>query len=260
MDNSIDEPIKNKKNALLFGWILPALFTSRQTFKKITAEEKPTWLTPMLVLSVLIIIWVMVAAPIRRNVIQMGMNTPADFQNYSADQQTQFMNAQANRVSPLFLYIFPVLTKLAGLWISWFILSSLLHLSLTLAGSRAKNLRFYNLAAWTYLPIGVRYLVQIVAMLITKTVIASPGLSGFISASAKGFGAFAGSLLALIDIFFIWQIVLLLVGVTPLAGLTRSKAWSATLVSLLILVLLQALPGVMSHALSGLTLSTPFFF
>ena len=49
----------------------------------------------------LIILSVMIAAPIQRNIIQMGMNIPDDFQYYSEEQQTQFMNAQANRTSPL---------------------------------------------------------------------------------------------------------------------------------------------------------------
>ena len=202
----------------------------------------------------------MIAAPIQRNIIQMGMNIPDDFQYYSEEQQTQFMNAQANRTSPLFLYVFPTLTGLASLWISWFLLSSLMHLSLTLAGSRASNLRYYNLTAWSFLPIGLRHVIQIFAMLFTKTVVSSPGFSGFISADATGFAAFMAALLGLIDIYFIWQIILLLIGVVPLSGLLKSKAWSATAVSLLILILLQAVPGLLSSVVGGLSLTSSFYF
>lgn len=251
---------KPKKNQFHFEWILPVIFRPRKTVETITSQEKPVWLTPLLVVSVLIILATLVAGPIKRNIIQMGLNTPENFQYYSAEQQAQFMSAQANRTSPLFLYVFPIATSLAGLWVSWFLLSSLLHLSLTLAGSRAQNIRSYNLAGWSLLPIGVRYLVRIVAMLVTKTVISNPGLSGFITGDLKGFTAFAAALLGLIDLYFIWQIILLLVGVRPLSGLKRSKAWMATAVSLLILVLLQAVPGFLSSALGGLTTSTPFFF
>jgi hypothetical protein len=259
MDNSIIENNNHKKNPLRFGWILPVLFTPKKALEKVTSEEKSVWLTPLLVISVLIILSVMVAAPIRRGIIEMGMNIPEDFQYYSAEQQAAFMTGQANRVSPLFLYGFPMLTKLAGLWISWFLLSSILHLSLTLAGSRANNVRFYNLTGWSLLPVAIRHLVQIFAMLFTKTVVSSPGLSGFITADT-GFAAFLSSVLGQIDIFFIWQIVLLLIGVLTLSGLVKSKAWSATAVTLLILILLLAVPGILSHSLSGLTLSTGFYF
>jgi hypothetical protein len=260
MENSKMENNNKKKNPFHFEWVLPGFIKARQTFQKITSEEKPVWLTPLLLLSALIILSVVVAAPIKRNIINMGMNIPENFQYYTADQQAQFMSAQANRTSPLFLYVFPALTKLAGLWFSWFILSSLLHLSLTLSGSRANNTRSYNLVGWSYLPIGLRYLIQILAMLFSQKVISSPGLSGFLAADASGMAAFGSALLGLIDVFFIWQIALLLIGVIPLSGLKKSKAWTATAVSLLILVLLQAVPGIITHALSGLSTSTSFYF
>jgi hypothetical protein len=251
---------KIKKNPFHFEWILPVITKPRKAIEKITSQEKPVWLTPLVVISVLIILAALVAGPIKRNIIQMGLNMPESFQYYSEEQQMQFMNAQANRTSPLFLYVFPILTSLAGLWVSFFLLSSLLHLSLTLAGSRSQNVRSYNLVGWSMLPLGVRLLVQMAAMLVTKTVVSNPGLSGFISGDIKGFAAFAAALLALIDIYFIWQIILLLVGVRPLSGLKRSSAWMATAISLVILMLLQSVPGFLSSALSGLTSSTPFFF
>jgi hypothetical protein len=251
---------KQKKNPLHFEWILPVIFQPRKTIEKITSQEKSVWLTPLLVVSVLIILAALVAGPIKRNIIQMGLNTPENFQYYTAEQQAQFQSAQANRTSPLFLYVFPAVTSLAGLWVSWFLLSSLMHLSLTLAGSRAQNVRSYNLAAWSLLPLGVRHLVQIVAMIATKTVVSNPGLSGFITGDLKGFTAFTAALLGVIDIYFIWQIILLLLGVCPLSSLKRSQAWAATGVSLVILMLLLSLPGFLSHALSGLTTSSSFFF
>lgn len=249
-----------KKKPFHFEWIIPVILKPRQSIQKITSEEKSVWLTPLVLLSALIFLSVLVAGPIKRNIIQMGLNMPEDFMYYSAEQQAQFMSAQANQTSPLFLYVFPILTGIAGLWISWFILSSLLHLSITLAGSRAKNVRSYNLAGWSFLPIGLRLLVQIIAMIVSKTVVSAPGLSGFLTGDLSGFSAFVASLLGLIDIYFIWQIILVFIGVIPLSGLTRSKAWTATAISLLVLILLQAVPGFLSHALGGLAVSRPFFF
>ncbi|MCX6056347.1 MAG: hypothetical protein NTZ74_15830 [Chloroflexi bacterium] len=183
----IPQEVKSiKNNPFHFEWILPVFIKPCQAVKKIVTAVKMVWLTPLVVISILILISTLFAAPIRKNAIQMGLATPIDFQYYTADQQTQFLNAQASQTSPLFLYLFPVLTGLASILFSWFILSSLLHLSLTLSGSRANSIRSYNLAAWSFLPIAVRYLVQIGAMIVARSLVTSPGLSGFIPSDAGG--------------------------------------------------------------------------
>jgi len=251
---------QTKKNTLHFEWVLPVFLKPRQTMQKIATQDKPVWLTPLLVVSALIIIAVLVAAPLKRNAILMSQSMPDAFQYYSSDQQAAFMNGQTSQTSALFIYVLPLVSKLAGLWISWFLLSSVLHLSLTLTGSRAKNVRSYNLAGWSFLPLGLRQVVQIAAMLATKSLITAPGLSGFIAGDAKGFAAFAAALLGLIDIYFLWQIILLVLGVMPLSGLERKKAWSATALTLLVLALLQSVPGFISHALSGFSMGSGFYF
>ena len=250
----------HKRNGFKFGWILPLFLRPGKTTREIVEQEKAVWLTPLLVLSVLVIIMALIAAPIRREAIQMGTNLPADFQYYSPEQQQQFYTAQATQTSPLFLYIFPILSGLLKIWISWFLLGSLLHLSLTLAGSRARNIKSFNLAAWSFLPIAIRYLVQILAILFTRKMVNNPGLSGFVGADATGILAYAGGLIGLIDIYFIFQIILLFIGVIPLSGLTKAKAWTATTITLVILVLLLALPHFLSTLLGGLSLTRPFFF
>jgi hypothetical protein len=260
MNLTAQDQKNGKKNSLHFDWLLPTLFRPRSTIQNIVASDKSSWLSPLLVVSFLIILATLIAAPIRRNVIQMGLAVPVDFQYYSTEQQTAFLEAQASQTSPLFLYVFPILIGLASLWAAWFILSSMLHLSLTLTGSRASSIRSFNLAGWSFLPLAIRQLVRILAMIFSKTLIASPGLSGFIPADASGIASYFGAILGLVDIFFIWQIILLMIGVLPLSGLTKRKAWVATGISLFILVLLQALPGFISNALGGLSLTRPFFF
>lgn len=251
---------KKIQNPFIFKWILPLFLRPKKTTAAIAAQEKNVWLTPLVIVSVLAIIAALVAAPIRRDAIQMGTNLPPDFQYYSQEQQQQFYEAQATQTSPLFLFVFPVLGGLFKLWISWFLLSVLLYLTLTLMGSRSASLKSYNLAAWTFLPFAVRYVVQILAMLFTHTQVANPGLSGFVSADVKGLAAFFGAFIGLIDIYFIFQVVLLFLGAVPLSGIAKTKAWIATGIAVFILMLLQAVPGLLTSALSGLSATRPFFF
>lgn len=249
----------NVKNKLHLEWLLPMLLHPGKTLQTILSDEKPNWLTPLLGLSLLGIIEAVVSGPIKKMAIQMGSNLPPDFEYYSAEQQQQFMNAQASQTSPLFLYVFPVLSSLAVIWISWFLLKSILHLSLTLSGSRGKSVLSSNLVGWASVPLMLRSLVRIFALLISQSLISARGLSGLVDVST-GAGMFFSSLLALIDIYFIWQVILILLGSEKISGLSRSKAWTAAILSVLILMLLMALPGFLSAKLSGLSLTRMFYF
>jgi hypothetical protein len=233
-------------------WILPLYLHPQKTIQSIIDQEKPVWLTPLLVLSLLAILAGLIAGPIRQQAIVSGASLPADFQYYSSDQQAQFMSAQATQSSALFTFVFPIVSSLLGIWASWFILSSVLHLSLTLSGSRTPSLHTYNLVAWTMLPLALRQMIQILAMLLGHSVVTSAGLSGFISGT--GGAAYLAGILAQIDLFFIWQICLLLIGVRILSRLTRAKVWGATFFALLILILLVALPKLITSMLSGLSI------
>ncbi len=251
---------KTKKQGLIFKWVVPLFIKPARTTEEIGAQEKSVWLTPLLILSVLALLVVLIAAPIKRQEIQMGTNMPPDFQYYSPEQQDQFYQAQANQTSPLFLYVFPALSGLLKIWVPWFLLSIILYLALTLAGSRAGSTRSYNLVGWSMLPFAIRTLVQIGVMLFTRTSISAPGLAGFIDSAATGGGAYFRSLLGFIDIYFIFQVVLLMLGAVKLSGLSRTKAVVATLVSVVILLFLSAIPGLLSSALGGLSFTGGFYF
>jgi len=67
-------------------------------------------------------------------------------------------------------------------------------------------------------------------------------------------------MLGYIDIYFIFQVVLLVLGAIQLSGLTKVKTILVTLGSVLILLFLVAIPGLLSSALSGLSLTRGFYF
>jgi hypothetical protein len=254
MDSVAIQPTDTGTKRFHLDWVIPTFIHPKTAIQTIVSQEKATWLTPLLLLSILAILAGLIAGPIRQAAIISSATTPDNFQYLSPDQQTQFMDAQSSQSSALFTYIFPIVSSLLGIWISWFLLSIVLHLSLTLTGSRAHSVRSYNLVAWIMLPLAVRQVVQIGAMLFTHSLITASGLSGFVTVSGGG-TAFLSGILAQVDIYFIWQIALLLYGVQPLSGLTRAKAWGATAFSLLVLVLLAALPQLVGSLFSGITSS-----
>lgn len=249
------------KRGLRLDWIFPMIFRPARQLGEMMREETSTWLTPLLLLSLLVVIAGLVAGPIR---IQIAQSTPPeipqDFQYWSPDAQEQYMQANQPNVSPLFMYGLPILGGLLGVWIGWFLLAAILHVMLTLNGSRASRAADFSLAGWSMLPYAVRQLVQIGSMLVTKSLITRPGLSGFVAADATGVMAYVGALLSMVDIYLVWQIILLVIGASAGSGLKRGKATGVVLVSVLILLLLQAIPGFLGAQLGGLKVDRPFFF
>ena len=245
--------VEERPRRVHFEWLLPTFFRPRRTLAKIAEQNHAVWITPLLVLSLLAIVAVLAASPVRQLAAQMGSEIPPDFEWWSPEQQQQFMEAQANSSGPMFTIVFPALGAVLGLWVSWFLLGSILHLSLTLAGSRSSNTAALNLVGWASLPYALRSLVQIVGMLLSRSVINAPGLSGFAAEGAAGAAAFAGALLAFVDLYLIWQIILLLVGVVPVSRLARGKAWAAVFISLALILLISAVPALIAAQLGGLS-------
>jgi len=239
---------------LHFEWLLPLLVRPRRTLAQILAVDGRTWQAPLLVLTLLVILTVAAAGPARQAALSVPTELPQDFQYYSPEQQAQYQQGLAAQASFFSIYGLPVLGALVSLWLSWFLLGSLLHLSLTLAGSRSSSAAAMNLAGWASLPLGVRSLVQGLAALFTHQVVAHPGLSGFFTPGAGRLQTGLSELFARVDLYLIWQIVLILLGTTLISGLPRKKGWAAALFAVLIILVLQAVPGFLVWQLRGLSL------
>jgi hypothetical protein len=66
-------------------------------------------------------------------------------------------------------------------------------------------------------------------------------------------------LLGLVDIYLIWQFVLLVIG-SAATGLPRGKAFAGVLLVIVLVLVLGALPGFGLAQLSGLSVDRPFIF
>jgi hypothetical protein len=257
------EPLEDAPyRAIHFEWVLPTFLRPKHALAEIALQERAVWLAPLLVLTVLVLINVLAGGPARAAGTQGAQLNSEYMQYYTPEQLAQFEQSANQTKGPLFIYIFPAIQAILGTWVFWLLLGSLLHLSLTMSGSRSPNVMTLNLAAWACLPLGIRSLVQAGYSLFTHQVIRSPGLSGLIPSGAKGFEAFLSSFLSQIDIYMIWVIVLLMVGITLSSKLARGKAWAATLISVILIMSLSALPAFIGAQLGGLSGGSgyiPFF-
>jgi Yip1 domain len=242
-----------------FDWLPDAFFRPRRAFDRVL-NTSGVWLTPILILSLTALIGALIAGSIRQAAALSGqVNLPPDFQYYSPEQQAQYQQAMSATSSPVFLYVFPALVALSKVWVGWLLVGGLLHLVMTLLGGRGDTGAAMNLVAWAGLPFAVRDVVRIVAMLSSKQLIASPGLSGF-APIGEGFGVlFLAGLLGSVDIYLIWYFLLLVLGVRLGNGINRLKAVSGVFFVLVLIFSVQAALVAFAGQLGGLTIIRPFF-
>jgi hypothetical protein len=241
-------------------WVPAVLFRPRQAFAVIMSQSRGVWLTPILILTLTTLVRIAVAGSIGQAAAQAGeIALPPDSQWWTPEQQAQFMQAMQSTSGPVFVYVFPAISGLLGVWAGRLLVSGLLHLVLTLLGGRGDTRAAINLGAWAGLPFAVRDLVRTISMLATDQLIRSPGLAGFAPAGESGWSLFLASLLKLVDVYVIWHILLLVIGVRSGNGLSRGKAIGGVLFTILLVLSLQSLIGFFTARLGGMTIIRPFF-
>lgn len=250
------ETIIEKKTVRRFDFQrVPAmLLRPRQTFTAATAEVgHSTWLTPMLILSLTALLVVLVSGYLKTQAALLGeVALPPDWQYWTPDMQNNYMQAQQLTQGKVFMYVIPLVSAWSGLWVGWILLAGLLHLGSTLLGGRGSMQSALNITAWASLPFAIRDILRLVYMLSASHAITSPGLSGFATS------AFLTQLLAHTDLFFMWSLVLLILGFSIADGLSRGKAIVGVLLVAVLLLLAQAGLGTMVSRLSGTVVQRPF--
>ena len=97
-------------------------------------------------------------------------------------------------------------------------------------------------------------------ILFARRLVENPGLSALLPSDAAGLSAYLRSILSSIDLYYIWHVILVLIGIRPLSGLAKGKAVSAALAALLVMLLLLGIPGFIRALLSGISTTSSFYF
>jgi hypothetical protein len=229
----------------------------RKVFQQIYQGGRSAWQLPMLVLSLAMILRVVVRGYLSSRAAAMGqISLPPDWEWWSPDMQNNYLQGIQTTQGPAYVYIIPAFTNLIGLWLGWPILSSILHLTSTLFGGRGSQASTLNVVAWSKLPYAMRDILRVIFMIAAGHIIGSPGLSGF-ATSASGF---LSNLLKQVDLFLLWQLLLLAAGLYQLNGISSTKTWLAVVLVLLVALLSQAGLATIFSSLSGSVISRPFLF
>ncbi len=258
-----------------FEWLLPFLFRPRRLAGQI-AQKRATWLTPLLVVSLLIAarVWF---TPVQMVSIPLE-NTPPINQAPMGMSETYLVSAQAGggagngggvtvpdggtppteTTTPTGSPIVSMISAIASLWVGWFLLSVLLYVGMVISGSNNSFTETLNLVGWSSLPLGLRQIPLMIAALTIPSLASNPsGLASITTTMSGPTGMFLTALLKLVDIYLIWQLILILLALGKISPLPFKRALGVTLGAMGIFLVLAAMPGFFSVIFTQLTQPVP---
>jgi hypothetical protein len=252
-------PTPQPRRNLRFDWVIPVLIHPKQAFAEIAAQTRGVWLTPLLIMTVAALLYVLMAGSIQKTLAETGtLPIPEAAQWWTPEQLAQYQQAMMGMNNPVFYYVLPALRIVISVWMGWLIVGALLHLLLTLFGGRSSMGVTLNVVAWASLPIALRYLVQFGKMMQSNQFIQGQGLAGFAPSGEGIVFAVMAIGLGLIDLYVIWQMVLMVIGIKASSALTTARAVFSVLLTIGILLVFQIGLGYATSLFSQLTVVRPF--
>jgi len=197
-----------------FGKFLGVYFSPRETFESI--DRKPDWVIPLLILSFLSAAFIIIVAPILR---EAQVETMMELRDMSEEEAREFveMGAPVQRIAaPVGAFI--------GTFIAALVVSAvLLFGGNIILGGQSSFKKVLSVYSYTGLGVGL------VSLLIKTPLILSKGTMNIQTSPAVLLSeeikeSFIYRLLAKFDIFTIWQIALISVGLGVIYKFTTKKA------------------------------------
>lgn len=254
----IASEMQGSRRSTNLRWIPPLFIRPRFTLSRLLSWETPSWATPLLLISLAAVLLPIAAGPTARELaITNQPPLPPDFEYYTQEQQAAFQRAIEATSGPVYIYALPAGVALAKVWIGWLVSGFGLYLALTILGGRLSSRSLLSLAAWAGLPYALRELVRTAYVVFEGQLIRYPGLSGLM---ATGEPSFMQELLKYVDLYWIWHLALLIIGLRSQRDTTAWKSWVAVISVQLLALLLQAAPAALAQQLGNLNVIRPFMF
>lgn len=237
---------------------LPQLFWGmiarpRRTLEYLSQNGKRFWWVPALVILVLIVLPTIIspASAAQTPSSSMGM------ESMGAYGGTATMETPAPSTTSPLVGILGVAGRALSTAITWALWGGALYLASVFLGRSSTFKQMLRLTIWTWLPYGVRGILQTIYILVSGQAITNPGLSGFVidrsapSLVPAGPGQIAlAAMLSRVDLFLVWNLFLLITGLMVTTRLTRRKSVIAVLAIWVIFSLLGVIPALTGNLFS----------
>lgn len=254
------KPVKKNVFALLLG----VLFRPKATFGYLKDNHKKAWWLPALLILLLTVAPLWAASrpsPAAQTMPpdKIEMVTSVDPRMFEGMPPESFASAPVSSG----LNVLKLGGALLGTFAAWLLWGGALYLASVFLGRSSSFGQMFRLAVWTWLPYGLRGLVQAVYILLTGEAIVNAGFSGLVidkgvtSLIPSGPGQLAlASILSRVDVFMVWHVLLVSVALMAFTSLARRKALGATLAIWIVFALVGIIPAIFGGMVSGIGGST----
>ena len=213
--------------------------------------KKPgwAWLTPALLVLVGLIVFSVVTAPytselaLRQAQQQMASLPP---------QQAEQAAAQVEKfTSPPVIAAFSIVGGLVAMAVIWLVSAGVLYFLGLVAGGETNFAQSFAILAWSWLPYSVRNLVMAAYVAYSGKLI-NPGLSSLVATGdqAKDAANWLYGLLSQVDLFYLWHLVLVIVGLAAVGRFSKTKATIVGLIYLAVTTALSLVPTLVGSMFS----------
>ncbi len=188
-----------------------------------------TWLAPAMLAVLLVLAQSLVTVPVANRAASAQLREQlAQMQVEEGAQIEGPMDRRPNLVPR-------VATMLAGeliiLWVRWLVRSGAIHLISLGLGGRNRFHQVFSMVVWTWVPLLIRSLLRTLNIALSGTLPAHQGLAAYLAALGQSLPTGASHTLlssTQLDIFVLWNLMLLALGVLIITGLPKGKALFVT--------------------------------
>ena len=206
----------------------------RRVFKVLASCEGRAWRFPLVVIALALLIKTLASGWVKQ-MEWISPIMPPEFQYYLPEEQDRLMRALALANGPLFVYVFPALANLLGMFLQWSILSGALRTCLRILRDKTPGVVIRNITAWASLPLALRAFIQAFYIILAGRQIYQTGMAGLAPAGNLLMASIFGGL----DIYLFWQVFLIYVGNKYTAHIPLWKSIPAVLISIIIVLSLS---------------------
>jgi len=200
-----------------------------QTLTHLRDLPQRTWLAPAILAVLLVLAQSLVTVPIADQAVNAQLEE--QLAQMQVEEQAQIEVPIDQRANLPLRGVTMLAWGLIVLWVRWLARSGAIHLLSLGLGGRNRFNQVFSMVVWTSVPLLIRSLLQTLSTAFTGTLPAHEGLAAYLAALGQPLPTGTSHTLlssTQLDVFVLWNLMLLALGVLIITGLPRGKVLFVT--------------------------------
>ncbi len=219
-------PIENQSPKSAWSLLISLIDKPTAAFANLLAYPRWKWVLPFILVALFTIGSAWASAPYSSELARKATQQQLNQAGITPEQTQEMMEQTARFSSPLFLGIIGSITGVLFVAIAWVAAAAFLYFVSLVAGAETNFGSVFTVISWSNLPIALRALIQTILILLTGRF---PLYTGLAALQVTGDSLVDTrnpmiTLLSYVDIFWIWHIILLIIGISVATKFSRVKA------------------------------------